>query len=431
MAETWLQSAARSSVFQVLKRIQHGCLTVTTQYANEKSQSVTFDNGSSESDLGLVVVIKNPQVFVRLCQGFDMGIAESYMAQDLECDNFVGLFSLYIRNKDFLSAYAGSILYTFLPRAAQYLLPANDTINALKNASFHYDTSNKHFAGFLSPDMNYSSAIWSGEPGESLESAQRRKVQTILDKADISATDHILDIGCGWGNLAITAVQQTGCRLTGLTLSAEQKTLAEERIKAAGLSEKITILLCDYHRAPVPERGYDRIISIEMLEHVGNKFMNTYFEHISKYLRPNGGRMVIQGITKINSLNASGQALGDFLYHYIFPGGYLPTINQLLTSIHDGSDGKLEVETVQSIGPHYVHTLQSWNDNFEANWDSIREDFMGKNPEATDLKIEAHRRRWIYYFQYCLAIFKMRVLDDYIISAIRTPWPEMQSNIPQ
>ncbi|KAM0485503.1 hypothetical protein ACHAPX_001490 [Trichoderma viride] len=430
MTETWLQSAARNSVFEVLRCLQHGCLTIATKYTAEKSQSVTFGNGNTESDLGIVVVIKNPQVFVRLCQGFDMGVAESYMAQDLECDNLVGLFSLYIRNKDFLSASAGSLLYTFLPRAAQYLLPANDTINALKNASFHYDTSNKHFAGFLSPDMNYSSAIWSGELGESLESAQRRKVQNILDKAELSSTDHVLDIGCGWGNLAITAVQRTGCRVTGLTLSAEQKALAEERIKAAGLQDKITVLLCDYRKAPVPKGGYDRIISIEMLEHVGDKFMNTYFEHISKYLKPNGGRMVVQGITKINSLNASGQALGDFLYHYIFPGGYLPTINQLLTSIHNGSNGTLEVETVQSIGPHYVQTLQSWKDNFDANWDSIREEFVGKNPEATNLSIEAHRRRWIYYFQYCLAIFKMRVLDDYIISAIRTPWPEMQSNIP-
>lgn len=208
-----------------------------------------------------------------------------------------------------MSASAGSLLYTFLPRAAQYLSPANDTINALKNASFHYDTSNKHFAGFLSPDMNYSSAIWSGEPGESLESAQRRKVQNILDKADISSTDHVLDIGCGWGNLAITAVQQTGCRVTGLTLSAEQKTLAEERIKAAGLQDKITILLCDYRKAPVPEGGYDRIISIEMLEHVGDKFMNTYFEHISKYLKPNGGRMVVQGITKINSVSLTKKVI--------------------------------------------------------------------------------------------------------------------------
>ena len=151
--------------------------------------------------------------------------------------------------------------------------------------------------------MNYSSAIWSGEPGESLESAQRRKIQNILDKAEISSTDHILDIGCGWGNLAITAATQTGCRVTGLTLSKEQKALAEERIKAAGMQDKITILLCDYRKAPVPEGGYDRIISIEMLEHVGDKYMNKYFQQISTLLKPKGGRMVVQGITRINSVS--------------------------------------------------------------------------------------------------------------------------------
>ncbi|KAM0256586.1 hypothetical protein ACHAQJ_004873 [Trichoderma viride] len=430
MAETWLQSAARNSVFATLKCLQHGSLTITTKYTSGKNESVTFGSDSSESDTKIFVIIKNPQVFVRFCQAFDLGVAESYMAQDLECDNLVGLFSLYIKNKDYLSSSAGNLLYTFLPRAAQYLSPANDTVNALKNASFHYDTSNKHFAGFLSPDMNYSSAIWSGEPGESLESAQRRKIQNILDKAEISSTDHVLDIGCGWGNLAITAVQQTGCQVTGLTLSAEQKTLAEERIKAAGLQDKITILLCDYRKAPVPEGGYDRIISIEMLEHVGDKFLNSYFQHISEYLKPKGGRLVIQGITKINSLNAEGQPIGDFLYRYIFPGGFLPNVNQLLTSIHNGSSGALEVETVQSIGPHYIHTLQSWKDNFDANWESIRDVFVSKNPEATDLVIEAHRRRWVYYFQYCLASFKTRILGDYIISAIRTPWPEIPSSIP-
>ncbi|KAH6604492.1 cyclopropane-fatty-acyl-phospholipid synthase [Trichoderma cornu-damae] len=430
MAETWLQTTARNLVFQALKRLQHGSLNITTKYTGSKNESVSFGSSSSESDPEIVVIIKNPQVFVRLCQAFDLGFSESYLVQDIECDNLIGLFSLYVKNQDFLGSSGGNILYTLLPRAAHYLTPVNDTTNALKNASFHYDTSNTHFSGFLSPDMNYSSAIWSGEPGESLESAQRRKVQNIIDKAQISSADHVLDIGCGWGNFAITAAQQTGCRVTGLTLSAEQKTLAEERIKAAGLQDQITILLCDYRKAPVPEGGYDRIISIEMLEHVGDKFMNKYFQQISAYLKPKGGRMVIQGITKINSYNTSGQSVDDFMDRYIFPGGYLPTINQLLTSIHNGSRGALEVETVQSIGPHYIRTLQCWKENFDANWESIRQGFVSKNCDATDVAIEAYRRQWVYYFQYCEAGFRTRILGDYVVSAVRTPWPEIPSNVP-
>ncbi|KAL7933141.1 cyclopropane-fatty-acyl-phospholipid synthase [Trichoderma chlorosporum] len=429
MAETWVQSTARSLVYQALKRIHRGRLTINTKYAGGSNQSASFGS-DSESDPNIVVIIKNPQVFVRLCQAFDMGLAESYLVQDVECDNLVDLFSLYVKNQDALGTSAGNLLYTMIPRAAHYLMPPNDNINALKNASFHYDTSNDHFAGFLSPDMNYSSAIWSGEPEESLESGQRRKIQTILDKAEISPTDHILDIGCGWGNLAITAVQQTGCRVTGLTLSKEQKALAEERIQAAGFSDKITILLCDYRKAPVPEGGYDRIISIEMLEHVGDKYMNKYFQQISTLLKPKGGRMVVQGITRINSYSTTGDTVDCFLERYIFPGGYLPTINQLMTSIHNGSSGSLEVETVQSIGPHYIRTLQCWRENFNENWETIRQDYVSKNPNATDLMIEAYRRTWVYYFQYCEAGFRTRVLGDYIISAVRTPWPEIPSNVP-
>lgn len=150
--------------------------------------------------------------------------------------------------------------------------------------------------------MNYSSALWSQNEDETLETAQRRKVHNIIKKARIGPHDHVLDIGCGWGDLAIEAVKQTGCRVTGLTLSTEQKQLAEERIKAAGLQDRIEILLCDYRNAPRPGTGYDCVVSVEMLEHVGDKFMTTYFASISKLLKESGGRVVVQGITILNSV---------------------------------------------------------------------------------------------------------------------------------
>jgi cyclopropane-fatty-acyl-phospholipid synthase len=176
----------------------------------------------------------------------------------------------------------------------------NNLALASMNASFHYNSSNELFGAFLSPDMNYSSALWSGAPEESLESAQMRKIRNIIDKARISSSDHVLDIGCGWGSLAMEAAKTTGCRVTGLTLSSEQKTLAEKRIKSAGLDNLITIILCDYRKAPRPEGGYDRVVSVEMLEHVGDEYMNSYFQSISELLKPVGGVMVVQGITMIN-----------------------------------------------------------------------------------------------------------------------------------
>lgn len=375
---------------------------------------------------------------------------------------------LYVKNKDALGLSGGGLLHSLVPRLSSILLPpTNDIRHSRKNASFHYDTSNDHFASFLSPDMNYSSAIWSSDLNETLETAQRRKVHTIISKARISSSHHVLDIGCGWGDLAMQAVKATGCRVTGLTLSAEQKALAEKRIKDAGLDDRINILLCDYRQAPKPEGGYDRVVSVEMLEHVGDKFMNQYFECIGNLLTKDGGVMVVQGITIINPVSLMPSAVsaipsdttvikvltsqiyggpsnvGAFLDRYIFPGGYLPTVNQLLTSIHAGSQGNLEVETVQSIGPHYIKTLQSWRENFTHNWEVIRESFVAKHTDVTEEDIEAFRRKWVvrypsiyasmsvtdtvfivqYYFTYCEAGFRTRMLGDHIISAVRTPEP--------
>jgi cyclopropane-fatty-acyl-phospholipid synthase len=212
---------------------------------------------------------------------------------------------LYISNRHALGFSGGNLLYQLLPRLTRVLFrPKNNTSNAHKHASFHYDTSNALFQAFLSSDMNYSSALWSGQADEALESAQNRKIQALIDKARIEPHHHILDIGCGWGDLAINAAKTTGCRVTGLTLAAEQKALAEQRIRAAGLESKIEILLCDYRKAPTPKGGYDRVVSVEMLEHVGEKFLKSYFATISKLLKPEGGIMVVQGITNINYVSA-------------------------------------------------------------------------------------------------------------------------------
>ena len=148
--------------------------------------------------------------------------------------------------------------------------------------------------------MNYSCAHWSTDPTESLESAQRRKVQCVLKKAQVSPTHHLLDIGCGWGDLIIEAARQAGCQATGLTLSEEQKTLADKRIQHAGLQDQVRVLLCDYRNAPCPEGGYDRIISVGMFEHVGSELLDVYFETISRLLNPSNGVVVIDGITKIH-----------------------------------------------------------------------------------------------------------------------------------
>lgn len=196
---------------------------------------------------------------------------------------------------------------------AWLLQPTNSIQEARQNISSHYDTSNELFSAFLSPDLNYSCAHWSGDLAEPLEAAQDRKVRNLLSKAQLSSSHHVLDIGCGWGDLSIKAAQIYGCRVTGLTLSERQKSLADQRIKAAGLQDHVRILLCDYRHASGPdldpnsdsEQGggfYDRVISVGMFEHVGPEYLDEYFETISRLLHPTHGVMVIDGITMTNKV---------------------------------------------------------------------------------------------------------------------------------
>lgn len=181
---------------------------------------------------------------------------------------------------------------------------------ALRNVVAHYDISNEHFASFLSPDMSYSCPIWkpaaqADDGNETLEAAQIRKIQNVIDQARIQSSDHVLDIGGGWGALAIEAVKQTGCRITVITLSVNQKKWVEERIRREGLAGKIEYILCDYRQIPSVPGGYDKVITIEMLEHVGHKYLSDFFSTINRLLKPVGGRAIIQGITVINEVKTN------------------------------------------------------------------------------------------------------------------------------
>ncbi|KAB8219904.1 Mycolic acid cyclopropane synthetase-domain-containing protein [Aspergillus novoparasiticus] len=347
------------------------------------------------------------------------------MFQEVDCDNLSGLLDIkqiYIQNKSRLGT--GNFFMQLLPRMTMLLQPSNDPQNAQRYISSHYDDSDELFANFLSPDMNYSCAHWTGDPAEALESAQKRKVQRLLQKAQISADQHILEIGCGWGDVAITAAQTTGCRVTALTLSDNQKRIAEKRVKEAGLEEHVRILLQDYRSATGPESNggyYDRVISIGMFEHVGAEYLDEYFRVISSLLHPSHGVMVIDGITMTNKMRQSKSSVPTFIDRYIFPGGYLPTIHALLGAVHNGSNGELEVTSVMNIGPHYGKTLLAWRDNFLRNWEIIESTFRTAQPDASDENVEAFRRKWLYYFIYCEAGFRLRLLGNHVIVAAKTP----------
>ena len=257
------------------------------------------------------------------------------------------------------------------------------------------------FAAFLSEDMTYSCPIWAptSDPksaNESLEAAQETKLQYFIEAAKIKRTDHVLEIGTGWGSFAIAAVRKTGCRITSLTLSREQKELAEERIAAAGYTENVEVLLCDYRALPMPKEGpYDKVVSIEMLEAVGREYLEIYFECIHKLLKPEGGIGVFQCITMPETRYEAYAKGEDFIRKYIFPGGHLPTVSQLVGSIERGSKGTLVMESLLNIGGHYAKTLRLWKEKFERNFESeIWPALLREHEGMTDNDVELFRRKW-------------------------------------
>lgn len=275
----------------------------------------------------------------------------------------------------------------------------NTLSNSLLNVSAHYDISNEMFAAFLSEDMTYSCPVWKpvssvDEEEETLEAAQLTKLNRFIDGAHIKPSDHVLEIGTGWGSFAIEAVRKTGCKVTSLTLSVEQKALAEKRIAAAGFADNIQVLLMDYRALQTPIQLYDKVISIEMLEAVGREYLETYFSCIHRVLKKDG-IAVFQCITMPEGRYEAYANGEDFIRKYIFPGGHLPTITQLVDNIAKGSEGTLVVERIENIGGHYAKTLRLWREAFMGNFESrIKPALLIEHKDMGQKEAEVFRRKW-------------------------------------
>ncbi|TKA33536.1 hypothetical protein B0A50_00371 [Salinomyces thailandicus] len=456
-----LLSLSRAAILNLLKQIQVGSLTIidtdgslTVCGSPRRASAAPEDEKSVYTIAHTELRVLNDLFWVRLAIFADMGFAESYMLGEVECSDLTAFFKVFISNRSHLSN--GTTLTSSLSGKLAGLIRSTNTLtNARLNISAHYDISNEMFAAFLSPDMTYSCPIWlpRSDPAsaqETLERAQITKLTRFITAAKLKSTDHVLEIGTGWGSFAILAVQKTGCKVTSLTLSAEQKALAESRIRAANLQSHITVLLCDYrtHQPPSPNQLYDKIISIEMLEAVGPEFLETYFRCIHTLLKPAGGIAVFQCITMPESRYAAYSASDDFIRRYIFPGGHLPTVTQLLTAIRSGSSSKkdpeprLIPESIENIGPHYAKTLRLWRQSFMQNFRAkIRPALLEEHGERSsepgkegkkmsEQDIETFRKKWEYYFAYCEAGFASKTLGDVILTVGREGAVEMMEDVP-
>lgn len=295
------------------------------------------------------------------------------------------------------------------------------------------------FAAFLSKDMTYSCPVWlpKSHPesaSETLYDAQMRKLDRFIDNTHIKGTDHVLEIGTGWGSFAMRAVQRTGCRVTSLTLSIEQKELAEERIRAAGMSSKITVLLCDYRSLAIPEDGpFDKVVSIEMLEAVGKEYLVTYFKCIDRLLKKEGGIACFQCITMPDARYEAYAKSDDFIRRYIFPGGHLPAVSELVAAIQTATGGSLVVDGIENIGPHYAKALRLWREEFLDKWTDVIKPQLIKEKAGQgmdDEGAEVFKRKWDYYFRYSEAGFSTKTLGDVILTVGREGAMQMMEEVP-
>ncbi|HET7172091.1 MAG TPA: cyclopropane-fatty-acyl-phospholipid synthase family protein [Gaiellales bacterium] len=347
------------------------------------------------------MTIHGDAFFHRLGADGRIGFGEAYMAGDWSADDLAGT----------LTAFAGSLgrlVPAPLRRVGRLLdrgLPAdeeNTPEGAARNIARHYDLSNDLFALFLDETMTYSCAIF--EPGDTLETAQRRKYESLAQLADIAPGHHVLEIGTGWGGMAIHLATTRGCRVTSATISHAQASLARERIEAAGAGDLVEVVLRDYREL---EGAYDRIVSVEMIEAVGERYWPAFFACCDRLLRP-GGAMGMQTITMPDARYRATRRTYTWVHKYIFPGGLIPSEEAIARALREGSS--LRVAAASEIGHFYTTTLRLW-----------RERFMARADEVAALGFDAtFRRMWEFYLAYSEAGFATGALGDAQLRLART-----------
>lgn len=340
------------------------------------------------------VRLNNWNLVHRAVSAGTIGVAESYMDGDWDSPDAGAFLELFLVNTNVGRTYAnGPRGLLLLVEKFRHWLNANTRRGAKRNISAHYDLGNEFYSQWLDPTMTYSSALYSRGAND-LGSAQVAKYRALAEATGIGPNDHVLEIGCGWGGFAEFAAGEIGCKVTGLTISRQQLAFARERIAKAGLADRVELKFQDYR----DETGtYDRIVSIEMFEAVGERYWQAYFAKLSECLKP-GGRVGLQIITILQEAYAEYRANPDFIQKYVFPGGMLPT-REHLSSL--GRQVGLAMASDIGFGHDYARTLAEWRHRFWAAWERIV-------PLGFD---ERFRKLWEFYFYYCEAGFRARNID--------------------
>lgn len=358
-------------------------------------------SGGEPGSLGdddLIVEINNPAFYRRVVTNGSLGAAESYIRGEWDTENLTDLLRAFVRQlkSGFHLSNRYSVLSDWFSRAFHWAR-RNTRIGSKKNISAHYDLGNDFFRLMLDESMTYSSGVFVDE-NTSLAASQKEKYNRLCKFLDLQPQDHLLEIGTGWGGMAIHAASEFGCKVTTTTISQEQFDFARQRIAEKGLDDRVTVVLEDYRDL---EGSYDKMASIEMIEAVGHDFLPGYFRKCSSLLKP-GGRFAFQVISMPDQNYRGYLKRADFIQRYVFPGSCCPALGALVDAY---SQTDFRSEITNNIGPDYATTLRLWRENFENNISRIRD--LGYPEEFL--------RLWRYYLCYCEAGFAENYLNNYQI----------------
>jgi cyclopropane-fatty-acyl-phospholipid synthase len=380
---------AREVVFKMLGKLQVGSLTL-----HEGPLRHHFGQEGKAQEPQAEVHIHNPAMYTKMLAGGSIGAGEAYIKEYWSSPAPVEVMRLFSANLAVLEGFEErqSVLVKLTLKLAHWF-NRNTRKGSQENIAAHYDLGNDFFRLFLDPTMMYSSAIFS-DSAMTLEAASEAKLDELCQQLELQPDDHLLEIGTGWGGMAIHAAKYFGCHVTTTTISKEQYEHACARVKSEGLEDKITLLCEDYRNLT---GQYDKLVSIEMIEAVGHEFYQSYFQMCTDLLKPDG-KMVIQAITVADQRYKSARDEVDFIKRYIFPGGCLPSI--AVMAGHIARDTDMQIVHLRDITEDYATTLEHWRERFLANLDAVRG--MGFSEEFL--------RMWEFYLCYCEGGFRERII---------------------
>lgn len=393
-----LERLARAVILGSLRRVKQGSLRIHTDGSLHR-----FEGSGPGPEA--TITVHDPVFFRRMLLDGEIGAGEAYIRGEWSADPLMDVVRLGILNRRFLRPMVPLLWPAAAAAWLAHRARSNTVPGSRQNIAEHYDLGNDFFALFLDPSMTYSCAYFAEELFSAdaaridmrlLERAQRAKYRLLATRAGIRPGSHVLEIGCGWGGFAELAASEFDCRVTGVTISEEQAAYARRRIARARLEDRVSIELVDYREIA---GAYDSIVSIEMLEAVGHRFLPTYFRKCDEALKP-GGRAVIQVITIPDKRYLRYRLRPDYIQRFIFPGAHLPSLGAMKRALQGTS---LCIADREDLAPHYGPTLAAWRERLLEQRNALFE--LGFD--------EAFLRRWEFYFAYCEAAFRTGYVADW------------------